>query len=228
MSAVAQYRDDDFLCDVAQHGDAHELLQALPDGCAALGFFDPQFREILDRQNYGNEGIGRQRERAALPAMTADFIDACCREFTRVLRPSAYLGRWLDTFALVEGVHLRIEAELLKPVALIAWDSLSLGMGYRVRARGDYLLILQKPPLKAKSTWSDHSLASRWGEKVDRKLHPHVKPIGLIKRLIGATTKPGDLVVDPCAGSFTVLHAARELGRKFIGVDAAFDEATHE
>jgi len=37
---------------------------------------------------------------------------------------------------------------------------------------------------------------SRWPKKVDRNIHPHVKPIGLITRLIAATTHPGELVVD--------------------------------
>ena len=60
---------------------------------------------------------------------------------------------------------------------------------------------------------------NRWAEKVDRKIHPHIKPIGLIKRLIGSVTLPGDLVVDPAAGSFTVMRAAREIGRSFIGCD---------
>src|SRR5262245_58529691 len=65
-------------------------------------------------------------------------------------------------------------------------------------------------------------LSSRWAEKVDRKVHPHVKPVGLIERLIGAVTNPGDLVVDPAAGSFTVLQAARRMGRDFVGCDLAY------
>ena len=52
--------------------------------------------------------------------------------------------------------------------------------------------------------------------------HPHVKPIGLIARLIGAVTAPDDLVVDPAAGSFVVMHAAHQLGRNFIGCDIAY------
>jgi site-specific DNA-methyltransferase (adenine-specific) len=219
VSALEQHRDDDFLLDTRQQGDACELLQALPDNYVPLGFFDPQSRESLDRLRYGNEGVDRKRERAKLPAMPAHFIDICCPEFARVLRPSNYLMRWMDTFALVEGVHLRIEAKLLKPVDLIATDNLVCGIGYRSRRKGDFLLVQQKPPIKAKATWSDHGIPDRWVEKVDRSQHPHIKPIGLIKRLIGATTKPGDVVVDPCAGSFLALHAATALGRHFIGCD---------
>jgi hypothetical protein len=34
-------------------------------------------------------------------------------------------------------------------------------------------------------------------------------------------TQPDDLVVDPAGGSFGVMHAARQLGRNFIGCDIA-------
>jgi site-specific DNA-methyltransferase (adenine-specific) len=102
-------------------------------------------------------------------------------------------------------------------------DNERIGNGYRSRRRGDYLLVLQKPPLRAKATWCDHSIPNRWSEKVDRKLHPRIKPIGLIRKLIGAVTRPGDLVVDPAAGSFVVMHAAHQLGRDFVGCDLAYD-----
>jgi site-specific DNA-methyltransferase (adenine-specific) len=44
----------------------------------------------------------------------------------------------------------------------------------------------------------------------------------LIARLIGAVTKPGDLVVDPAAGSFVVMHVATEMQRRFVGCDIAY------
>jgi len=194
------------------------LLRSLPDGCSPLVFFDPQHRAVLDKLKFGNEGE-RQRGRARLPAMNEDYIDQICIEVARVLKPGGYLARWLDTFALVEGHHLRISRDLIKPVDLIAWDSLRPGMGKRSRRRGDYLLIAQKPPIRAGATWRDHAIPSRWAEKVDRDVHPHIKPRGLIERLIGATTEPGDLVVDPAAGSFVVMYVAHELRRNFIGCD---------
>jgi site-specific DNA-methyltransferase (adenine-specific) len=204
---------------VAQRGDALDLLRALPDRCAALGFFDPQFRELLTRQAYGNEGETRQSERARLPAMSPDYIDAVVCEFARVLAPSAYLMRWTDKFCLCEGHHLRISSDLLKIVDLIATDNERIGMGYRARCCGDYLLVLQMPPIKARATWRDHGIRDRWREKVDRSAHPHAKPAGLIERLIGAVTVLGDLVVDPAAGSFVVMRAAHALRRNFVGCD---------
>jgi site-specific DNA-methyltransferase (adenine-specific) len=221
-----QVKRDDFRRNVAQRGDALMLLQSLPPACATLGFFDPQFRERLERQKYGNEGKQRQSVRATLPAMSADYIDAVVREFARVLAPSAYLMRWCDKFVLCEGHHRRIADDLFKVVDLITTDTQRMGMVYRARCRGDFLLVTQKPPILAKATWRDHGIPDRWVEKVDRKLHPHVKPVELTRRLIGATTQPGDLVVDPAAGSFVVMHAALQFGRDFVGVDIAHDSAS--
>ena len=47
--------------------------------------------------------------------------------------------------------------------------------------------------------------------------HPTQKPLVLIDRCLRASTNPGDLVVDPFAGSFTTGVAAIKLGRRFIG-----------
>jgi site-specific DNA-methyltransferase (adenine-specific) len=211
-----------------QRGDALVLLESLPDICTPLVFFDPQFRGVLNKLKFGNEGA-RQRGRFALPAMTDDYIDAVCREAARVLRPSGYLMRWTDTFHLGIGDHLRI-ADVLECVDIIVWNNLGFGMGKRSRRCGDYVIVLQKPPIKAGATWSDHGIRSRWSEKIEnvRSQHPHIKPIGLIKRLIGATTAPGDLVVDPAAGSFVVMRAAHELGREFIGCDIAYQLETRK
>ena len=209
---------------VAQQGDALVLLHSLQDRSARLAFFDPQHRAVLDRLKFGNEGA-RQRGRAGLPAMSDDYIDSVCLEIARVLKPSGYLMRWIDTFCLCEGHHLRIPRQHIKPVDLIAWDSLRLGMGKRSRRRCDYLLVLQKPPIKAGATWRDHGIPNRWTEKTDRHIHPHIKPIGLIARLIGATTQPGDMIIDPAAGSFNVMKAAHQLGRNFIGCDLNYQGA---
>ena len=62
------------------------------------------------------------------------------------------------------------------------------------------------------------------------KIHPTQKPIGVLKRLIEVFTDPGDVVIDPCAGSGSTLRAAYELGRNAYGfeVDKAFYLAAQE
>ena len=155
--------------------------------------------------------------------MEDNYIDACCRESARVLRPSGYLMLWADKFNVCQAHQLRV-ADALKTVDLIAWDNQRPGNGHRSRHRGGYLVVLQKPPLRAKATWPDRGVPDRWIERIirPRSQHPHIKPIGLITRLIGAVTRPGDLVVDPAAGSFVVMHAAHALGREFVGCDITY------
>jgi site-specific DNA-methyltransferase (adenine-specific) len=50
--------------------------------------------------------------------------------------------------------------------------------------------------------------------------HPTQKPVELLKRIVLASTKEGDLVLDPFTGSSTTGVAAVLLGRKFVGIDS--------
>ena len=49
--------------------------------------------------------------------------------------------------------------------------------------------------------------------------HPAVMPMTLARRCIRITSRPGDVVLDPYAGSGTTLLAAEELGRGWVGVE---------
>ncbi len=49
--------------------------------------------------------------------------------------------------------------------------------------------------------------------------HPTQKPLPLLARIMQASTKEGDLVLDPFAGSSTTGIAAHLLGRKFVGIE---------
>lgn len=51
------------------------------------------------------------------------------------------------------------------------------------------------------------------------KIHETQKPVKLLKRLIKIFTDPGDVVIDPCAGSGSTLRAACELGRNSYGFE---------
>ena len=55
----------------------------------------------------------------------------------------------------------------------------------------------------------------------ERTGYPSQKPEALLARLVTALSNPGDLVLDPYAGSGTTLAVAARLGRRFVGVDAS-------
>ena len=60
---------------------------------------------------------------------------------------------------------------------------------------------------------------SRDSKKEYPKIHPTQKPVKVLKRLIEIFTDPGDVVIDPCAGSGSTLQAAWELGRAAYGFE---------
>jgi modification methylase len=51
------------------------------------------------------------------------------------------------------------------------------------------------------------------------KLHPTQKPEALLARIMMASTKPGDIVLDPFFGSGTTGAVAKRLGRHFVGIE---------
>jgi modification methylase len=56
-----------------------------------------------------------------------------------------------------------------------------------------------------------------------RKAHPTQKPEALLHRILIASTKPGDTVLDPFFGTGTTGAVAKRLGRKFIGIERDTD-----
>lgn len=55
-------------------------------------------------------------------------------------------------------------------------------------------------------------------------LHPTQKPVSILTPLIEGFTSPGEIVLDPFCGSGSTLVAAKELGRRFMGIEL---DATH-
>jgi site-specific DNA-methyltransferase (adenine-specific) len=53
----------------------------------------------------------------------------------------------------------------------------------------------------------------------ERTGYPTQKPLGILHRIVTASSRPGDLVVDWCAGSGTTGVAATALGRRYLLVD---------
>ena len=206
-----------------------DLFKLIPDKAVKIAFFDPQYRGVLDKMSYGNEGKGRGKERAALPQMTDEIIQQFINEFERVLLPNGYLFLWVDKFHLVEGVKPWLEnTPSLSVVDMLTWDKQKRGMGYRTRRRSEYLVVIQKEPKKAKITWTLHNIPDVWAEKLQSKPHTHSKPIEMQKQLILATTQEGDLILDPASGGYSVFECCKQTNRNFIGCDLIFGDDENE
>ena len=67
-------------------------------------------------------------------------------------------------------------------------------------------------------TWFD-ILDMMHTPRKERTGYPTQKPLALYKRMIEASSNPGDMVLDPFAGCATTCVAAEQLGRQWIGID---------
>lgn len=214
--------DSDFpnhLCGKQNKMDGLALLALLPQASIIACFFDPQYRGVLEKQKYGNEGISRGKRRCALQQMGEPVIKQFIQEISRVLLPSAHLFLWIDKFHLCMGVQAWFANTPLQTVDLITWEKPRIGMGYRTRRKSEYCLVLQKEPIRAKGIWTVHNIPDVWSESVDTKSHPHAKPIALQKALIEAVSQQGDIILDPAMGTGSVLSACIQSYRTFIGSD---------
>lgn len=84
-----------------------------------------------------------------------------------------------------------------------AWEAIFYGMKGRRELRG------KRPRTVVRHDWS---------ASMD-PVHPTVKPVVLLQRIVGWSTDVGELVCDPFAGSGTTLRAAKDLGRRAIGIE---------
>jgi len=81
-----------------------------------------------------------------------------------------------------------------------------------------------------KETWTPHPLGARPRDVLEipvlangtreKTAHPTQKPVQLIRRLVLASSNPGDLVVDPFAGSGTTAVVAETQGRRWVALEA--------
>lgn len=74
---------------------------------------------------------------------------------------------------------------------------------------------IEKGKLPTDVWW--HTIVSPTGK--EKTGYPTQKPVGILRRIIQASSKPGDFVLDFFAGSGTTGFVANELGRRFILVD---------
>ncbi|MBI3953163.1 MAG: restriction endonuclease [Chloroflexi bacterium] len=81
-----------------------------------------------------------------------------------------------------------------------------------------FLYEMKGTPLKA--LWTD--IPPIGAQANERLGYPTQKPVALLRRIIEASSNPGDVVLDPFCGCGTALVAAEELGRSWIGIDITY------
>ena len=123
---------------------------------------------------------------------------------------SGVYARWIEENIIPGycglGIHDRLDA--LDAADMIHWPD----RGYMPSLKR---YLRENQGQLPSNVWTDIKPASR----KERVGYPTQKPLKLLERIIKASTRPGDVVLDPFCGCATTLEAAEKLNRQWVGID---------
>lgn len=191
------------------HGDCMEVMKKFPNNCIDLIITDPPYG---DNSVYGyyDKSIKNNEN----PLINCLAMVECYRILKR--NRSMYIfTNWKHYPFLTEFI---IRYTKFKIQHLIVWKKHNFGMGWAFRHQYELILVLKKG--KPKYNLRDFSDVQEGKAIIHNKLsHPHEKPTDLIKKIIKHSTKEGDLILDPFAGIGSHCISAKEIDRKWIGIE---------
>lgn len=118
--------------------------------------------------------------------------------------------QWPSLAGALETVNLRIQQ-------MIVWDKNNPGMGNGFRSQHELILHASKGVPNVHSRMFGNVFSAKRERPVD---HPSPKPVSMLLKLLSVVTQPGDLVLDPFMGGGATLVAAKQCGRRVIGIEA--------
>lgn len=189
-------------------GDALQLLKELPSKSVDLILTDPPYG---DNTAYGTNKTriaGNEHPLHALEAMSLGY---------RVLKPNrtAYMFCGMRHLAFIRSFFAAYTPYKMRDV--IIWDKVSMGVGFAFRKQYECILVLEKGKPRYRNSKMLNILRY---PRIRSNVHPHAKPIELIKALILHSSDEGAIVLDPFVGSGTTGVAALQTGRRFVGVES--------
>jgi site-specific DNA-methyltransferase (adenine-specific) len=201
--------------------DAVSWLETLPASSVDLVITDPPYESLEKHRAIGTTTRLKQSKASSNQWFqifpNARFPDLFAQIF-RVLKKDAhfYLFTDAETAFIAKPVAEAAGFKFWKP---LIWDKRTIGMGYHYRSRYEMVLFFEK----GKRRINDLGIADVIEVPRVRNGYPAEKPIRVAEILIGQSTRPDDLVVDPFMGSGSTGVAALKLDRQFAGNDISPD-----
>ncbi len=226
-------------------GDSIAGMAGLPEGVADMVFADPpynlQLKGELHRPNNSRvDGVEEDWDKFATLATYDNFTRAWLTAARRILKPDGSLwviGSYHNIFrvgAILQDLGFWILNDIVwrktNPMPnfrgrrftnaheTLIWAARSRDSRYCFNY--DAMKALNED-LQMRSDWllpictGNERMRDAKGDKI----HPTQKPEALLHRVVLASTRPGELVVDPFFGTGTTGAVAKRLGRHYIGFE---------
>lgn len=204
------------------NADCRDVLPSIAPASVDLVLTDPPYQSLdvevstgtttrLARlDELGGKRLASVEGRAWFATLPADEIIRIIEATRQLLKADGALYVFAD---VKSGLELFPN---FKPSNVIVWDKLKLGMGYNWRRMHEWIAFMPN---------KDHKLRDQSRGDIIRcngvqdKTHPTEKPVGVLKSIILNSTDPGALILDPFMGTGSMLRAARDLGRRAVGIE---------
>ena len=228
-------------------GDCIEVMRGIPDASVDAVFADPPYNLQLGAKTlYRPEdqtaarAVRDEWDAFESPQQYDEFTRAWMRECKRILKPTGAMwtiGSYHNIFR-VGAILQDMGFWILNDIVWVKTNPMPNFRGTRF-TNAHETLIWATPTKTGKYTFNYETMKrlnggkqmrSDWDMNIclgeerlkgadGKSLHNTQKPLDLLRRVILASTKPGDIILDPFMGSGTTAAAAREMGRQFIGIE---------
>jgi DNA modification methylase len=225
-------------------GDCLEVMNSLPERSVDLVFADPPYNLQLNRPLWRPDmsrvdGVDEDWDHfagfAEYDCFTQGWLTAC----RRVLKETGTLwviGSYHNIYR-VGKILMDLDYWILNDIVWVKTNPMPNFRGVRFTNAHETLLWAQKnkgarytfnhnamkalnDDLQMRSDWELPLCTGRERVKLDgSKAHSTQKPEALLYRVLLASTKPGDVVLDPFFGSGTTGAVAKKLHRNWIGIE---------
>lgn len=190
------------------HGDCINLMQRMPEASIDLILTDPPY--LVDYRS--RDGRRFQNDNPD----DAGWLPTAFAQMYRILKPgslcvSFYGWHRADTFLSAwKTAGFRL-------VGHIVWHKHYASRTGLTRATHEaaYLLAKGKPRQPGQAIPD----VLPWGTYTGNRLHPCQKPVAAFEPVIEAFSRPGELVLDPFAGSASTAMAAQKLDRRYVAIE---------
>jgi site-specific DNA-methyltransferase (adenine-specific)/modification methylase len=219
------------------HGDFYEEVKKIANESIDLIVTDPPYnianeREFdLDGRNNRSQDFGAWDK--YIPKEFIALFDLWAQEWMRILRPHGS-GYVFCSYWYVSYLREVLQKANLHVHVMITWHKTNPGpqiVKATYRSSCEYILFFTKGKGRHTLNWQgenemhdyiDAPICSGKERIVDAKgdtLHPTQKPVSVLKHLIQVSSNRGDTVFDGFAGVGSSGAAAKELRRRFIGIE---------
>ena len=231
--------------------DCLKAMRGLPEGSVDLIFADPPYNlqlasDLLRPNNTRVDGVDDEWDKFGSFADYDAFSRAWLGECRRILKPDGaiwVIGSYHNIFRLgaaLQDLGFWIQND-------VVWRKVNPMPNFRGKrfTNAHETLIWAARDRRSRVTFNYESLKAqnddvqmrsdwlfpicsgpeRLKDEGGRKAHPTQKPEALLHRILIASSKPGDVVLDPFFGTGTTGAVAKRLGRRFIGIERDRDYA---